>query len=843
MDIDLPLFPSGRNVPATYRSSNSGVQNSSNALSGNNSASSPGALRGAADDSVLAGHDLVSTTTLSCGSSSNNHSDSSSAFDELHGSQSTCPGSTATVSRSVAMSTSTNSDSSLPQCGSFAHSSSVSSGNMSNLVASAVQSKQTGTSQASSSNSNRLVYTSERHPRHSLEAMNSLRKNRELCDVVLLVDGREIYTHRVVLAACSAYFRAMFTGELAESRQTEITLYDLHGEAVETLIDFCYTSQITVEECNVQNLLPAACLLQLTEVQDVCCEFLKRQLDPSNCLGIRAFADTHACRGLLRVANRFTQLNFLEVVESEEFLLLPVNQLVDILSLDELNVRSEEQVYRAAMRWVHHNLSDRRRHLAYLMQHIRLPLLSPKFLVGTVGADLLIRSDERCRDLVDEAKNYLLLPQERPLMQGPRTKPRKPVQSGELLFAVGGWCSGDAIASAEHYDPRTHEWHLVAPMHKRRCGVGVGVVNDLLYAVGGHDGHSYLNSVERYDPHTNQWSSDIAPTSTCRTSVGVAVLNGFMYAVGGQDGVSCLSFVERYDPVVNKWTKVASMASRRLGVGVAVLNGQLYAVGGSDGQQPLASVEHYDPRVGTWHRMSCMGTRRKHLGVAVYNGLIYAVGGRDEVTELSSAECFDPRTRTWSPVVAMTSRRSGVGLTVVNNQLIAIGGFDGATYLKTVELYDPDANCWLLGGSMNSRRLGGGVGVVRLANASWNLSLNNSPLGLRDDPSSGDLTPKLSGSSTSAGVGNPPPPPGLSGSSSSTVMMMMMTQSASVSSGSTLTGSIANNLTSSVITSGGSGGGTNASTSTNSAITSIGNISGPSNSGTGLSGGSGAFLF
>ncbi|TPP62738.1 Ring canal kelch protein [Fasciola gigantica] len=393
------------------------------------------------------------------------------------------------------MSTSTNSDSSLPQCGSFTHSSSLPSGNTSYLVPSAVQSKQTGSSQVN--NSNRLVYTSERHPKHSLEAMNSLRKNHELCDVVLLVDGREIYTHRVVLAACSAYFRAMFTGELAESRQTEITLYDLHGEAVETLINFCYTSQITVEECNVQNLLPAACLLQLTEVQDVCCEFLKRQLDPSNCLGIRAFADTHACRGLLRVADRFTQLNFLEVVESEEFLLLPVNQLVDILSLDELNVRSEEQVYRAAMRWVHHNLADRRRHLAYLMQHIRLPLLSPKFLVGTVGADLLVRSDERCRDLVDEAKNYLLLPQERPLMQGPRTKPRKPVQSGELLFAVGGWCSGDAIASAEHYDPRTHEWHLVAPMHKRRCGVGVGVVNDLLYAVGGHDGHSYLNSVER----------------------------------------------------------------------------------------------------------------------------------------------------------------------------------------------------------------------------------------------------------------------------------------------------------------------------------------------------------
>ena len=41
---------------------------------------------------------------------------------------------------------------------------------------------------------------------------------------------------------------------------------------------------------------------------------------------------------------------------------------------------------------------------------------------------------------------------------------------------------------------------MVAAMSKRRCGVGVAVLNDLLYAVGGHDGQAYLNSIERYDP-------------------------------------------------------------------------------------------------------------------------------------------------------------------------------------------------------------------------------------------------------------------------------------------------------------------------------------------------------
>ncbi|CAL4095463.1 unnamed protein product, partial [Meganyctiphanes norvegica] len=265
---------------------------------------------------------------------------------------------------------------------------------------------------------------------------------------------------------------------------------------------------------------PKACLLQMQEIQDVCCEFLKQQLHPSNCLGIRAFADTHSCRDLLRIADKFTQHNFQEVMESEEFMELPVNQLMDIISSDELNVRSEEQVFSAVMAWVKYNVTDRRPFLAQVLEHVRLPLLSPKFLVGTVGSDLLIKSDEACRDLVDEAKNYLLLPQERPLMQGPRTRPRKPIKTGEVLFAVGGWCSGDAIASVERFEPTTCEWRMVAPMSKRRCGVGVAVLADLLYAVGGHDGQSYLNSVERYQTQCSISAGNICKENTVKNFEG-----------------------------------------------------------------------------------------------------------------------------------------------------------------------------------------------------------------------------------------------------------------------------------------------------------------------------------
>lgn len=53
----------------------------------------------------------------------------------------------------------------------------------------------------------RMPYVSDKHPRQTLEVINLLRKHRELCDVVLVVGAKKIYAHRVILSACSPYFR------------------------------------------------------------------------------------------------------------------------------------------------------------------------------------------------------------------------------------------------------------------------------------------------------------------------------------------------------------------------------------------------------------------------------------------------------------------------------------------------------------------------------------------------------------------------------------------------------------------------------------------------------------
>jgi len=50
----------------------------------------------------------------------------------------------------------------------------------------------------------------------------NLKETGSLCDVTLISDGNEIKAHRVVLAACSEYFHAMFTSGLRETGKNEV---------------------------------------------------------------------------------------------------------------------------------------------------------------------------------------------------------------------------------------------------------------------------------------------------------------------------------------------------------------------------------------------------------------------------------------------------------------------------------------------------------------------------------------------------------------------------------------------------------------------------------------------
>lgn len=67
------------------------------------------------------------------------------------------------------------------------------------------------------------------HAKSILNAMNSLRKSNTLCDITLRVESTDFPAHRIVLAACSDYFCAMFTSEVPElCRKKNANLFTLY---------------------------------------------------------------------------------------------------------------------------------------------------------------------------------------------------------------------------------------------------------------------------------------------------------------------------------------------------------------------------------------------------------------------------------------------------------------------------------------------------------------------------------------------------------------------------------------------------------------------------------------
>ncbi|PIO64891.1 BTB And Kelch, partial [Teladorsagia circumcincta] len=140
----------------------------------------------------------------------------------------------------------------------------------------------------------------------------------------------------------------------------EIEIADMDALTLDSLVSFCYTGKIKITDSNVRSLLLAACLLQLNEVKDV--------------------------------------------VGTEEFQQLSVDRLVEVISCEQLQVQSEEQVFSAVLEWVKFDLAARKQLLPKLLEHVRLSFCQPEYLVDTISKDELVMTDVACRDFVDEAK-------------------------------------------------------------------------------------------------------------------------------------------------------------------------------------------------------------------------------------------------------------------------------------------------------------------------------------------------------------------------------------------------------------------------------------------------------
>ena len=465
----------------------------------------------------------------------------------------------------------------------------------------------------------------------------------------------------------------------------------------------------TFGDTSTEALNPLFCL----DVVQVCCEFLAGQLEPSNCLGIKSFSETHGCINLVEEAKRYAVHHFSDVCHTDDFYILTADELKELICRDDMCVSTEKEVYDAVLDWISHDTENRKSEAAKLMEHVRLPLLSRQCLVNEVIPNPIVKDNGS--HLLVEALTYQLMPEERWKITSTRTCPRRPPGLSEVMFAVGGGSLFAIHGTCESFNPSSNTWSIVASMNTRRARLGVASVDPLVFVAGGWDGSSDLILVESYNAQQNVWSY-VHPMGTRRSCLGLSSLHRLIYAVGGFDGASCLNSTECYDPLTNQWTVVPAMNVRRRYVRTSVCDNVLYACGGFDGTCHLASIEAFDPRVGKWMHKPSMLTRRSSCAVTTLNGCLYATGGHDGSAILNTVERYDTRNESWSLVAPMIIRRSTQDCVTLDGNIYVAGGNDGSSSLSSVEMYKSQLNEWMLVTAMNVRRSSIGLAMLKCFN-------------------------------------------------------------------------------------------------------------------------------
>ncbi|CAH1710740.1 unnamed protein product [Aphis gossypii] len=281
------------------------------------------------------------------------------------------------------------------------------------------------------------TYKNSSHMVGAFKVLQSLQQDQVLCDIGIETDdGTIIFGHKIVLISISTYFRKIFTGS-NERNKDHINIKKLDSTALQLLINYIYTGEIIITEGNVKVLLPAANFLQLDYVKNVCVEFLKTQLDASNCLGIKAFADLHDCMELSKMSQTYIKNKFLEMVNYDEFLSLSSVEVIKLISCDDIFVQQEEKLFECVIHWVKYDMDSRKDFVPELMEHVRLPLVSNQYLLDNVLHEPLLKTSPKCKDYIIEALQFHLLKYLEPLTvsQTIRRTPRQSIGFQKVIQA------------------------------------------------------------------------------------------------------------------------------------------------------------------------------------------------------------------------------------------------------------------------------------------------------------------------------------------------------------------------------------------------------------------------
>lgn len=535
------------------------------------------------------------------------------------------------------------------------------------------------------------------------DGLYDLLENDKLVDCVLKIKDKEFPCHRLVLCACSSYFRSIFLSDLDETKKREIVLEDVEPGVIGLILKYLYTSKINVTEQNVQDIFAVANMYQIPSIFTVCVSFLQKRLSLSNCLAIFRLGLMLDCPRLAVSARNYACERFQLISKDEDFLQLNATELAAILTNDNLNVETEEAVFEAMMRWVLRDPDSREKELPDLLDCVRLRLVTDDYLKEKVEKHQLISANPELQQklkLVKDARGGKM-PEVKKIKKegggaGKDGESEEKDDEENLLPAIlndnlrFGMFVKDLIlmvndTGAVAYDPSGNDCFMASVSTQvPKNHVSLVTRENQIFVIGGlfvdeeNKEDPLCSYFLQYDPVSTDWLG-MPPLPTPRFLFGMAEGENSIFVLGGKDLKDkevTMDTVLVYDRQSFKWGESESVPYPVYGHSTVSHNDVVYVIGGKgDNKSCLKKMCAYDVKRFEWKELAPMKTARSLFGATLHQDKIYVAGGVTDDGLTDTVEVYDIATNTWTDFEPFPQERSSMNLVSLADSLYAVGGF------------------------------------------------------------------------------------------------------------------------------------------------------------------------
>ena len=520
--------------------------------------------------------------------------------------------------------------------------------------------------------------------------LDSLRRKGTFCDVTVAVNGKEFKAYKVVLAAASPFFLSLLENDMRErnEQRIEIRLEEATASVMEDVLQYIYTGNVSVTEESCHNLIATADYLLLPGLKTLAVDFLKEKVAVQNCVFNYYFASKYHCTKLTEICCSVINLNFSDVMKTDDFFNLDMKQVLEWVSSDDVNVRAEEEVFTGIVQWASNNRSERERCFPDLLHQVRLQPSSQDILLKKLLNEDLVTTNIECMNYVLRS----IIDTDESLSREPRNCLKVEVEG---IFLCGG-------REALCYLPHVNMWYKMANMSFEHQNHALLVDQQRVYIFSKQDTRIQSHVVEYYVPSTNLWCSFQSGFEYNEEFCSVSAVSGYSF-LNALTYAGDIPYMYTYDINTNNWNMQEDTPINRWGVCTISQGYHIYIIGGSNSSvcEPAGNteVERFNPSDKSVEKVAPLNEARHNAFGAAMNDKIYVAGGIQECRLLNTCEVYDPSTNEWHLMADLCVPRHSASMVCFKEALYVIGGLKNInnqvlTWELSVEMFDSETSEW-----------------------------------------------------------------------------------------------------------------------------------------------------